>query len=237
MGRKAKIKKRRQRPSDPVLNRVRDEFDRLIDQEQLVKLRAQVLTPGTLRSSCILSTKLLVTLAHGLGIKAKPLTVRALVFNPVLHAYAEEHGTLAVPPDVLVDLTDKGARFLVVGSREAAPDDGEMNRWPGHLVAILSCPGRQTHLVDLAIDQAHRPHKGIHITQPIALPVHSTRFLKGKQTSSYWPQVNPDGSTFGLCYDAFPKDRSYERSPDWRRELEVKPTPKGIEIVYREATR
>ena len=181
----------------------------------LGQIRAKILASGARVDSCILSTKAMCMIARGLGLRARPLTVETTIVNPVFATWirARPLGT-PIPDDVAYRLGDEGGRFVVVGDRTEPAKPGF---WSGHLVAIVDSPyvTAPPRLIDLSIDQAHRPKKRINLTGPITFPVEHTEFLQGTAEAHY----NLDDLL--IVYVAHPNDNSYSDSPDWLRTDDV----------------
>lgn len=209
MGKNARLKRERRAA------RRRTSAAFLTDPDIVRAMRRAILGSGASRDSCICSTKIFVQTARVIGSTARPMTVEACALNPVATEWFREHGWDSDPTrDELRELGKRGGYFLVLGARGEAPSGP--NAWPGHLVAITE---GATHLVDVSIDQAHRPQRGVSMTGPLVLPIERTMreaFLAGKNELTL---EREDGVT--LIYHAHPDDQSFTTSPDWQRDYDI----------------
>jgi len=193
----------------------RDEklMQRFLDPMHLLYLRKQILSSGARVDSCIWSIRVLIeiTRAKWSRIKISPLTVELFVFNKIFADWIRENG-FEIPPSVGVRLGAMGGRYLVIGDREHIPEEG---KWPGHLVAIARTTTGEDYLIDLSIDQAHRPQKGISLREPLAFKITKPNFLQGKAIET--GNVND----CLLVYAPHLEDKSYETTPDWTKHYEL----------------
>lgn len=211
MGRAARIKKQ-QRQAE-----LRTRWREFIGTEFLRAVRAHILASGAQSDSCICSTKVVIQLAEQFNLRAEPLVVEASVFNPVFADHFQQHG-IGVDEDTMRRLGESGGRFVVLGCRADREPAGP-NKWPGHLVAVVHPPAglanATPHIIDLSIDQAHRPNKSIVVEEPIAFPTPDQDFLQGKSVSIGY--VKTSAGLLCFLYRAYPEDHSYDVSPDWQR--------------------
>lgn len=174
------------------------------------QIRADVLRTH-LPNSCIYTTATTVNLLRHLGADAYALSVRAVIANAALARIIDERGIEHVSHDD-PDVRAAGGYGVGLGyppaPGEAADPPGS---WPGHLVAILN----RRWLLDFSADQASRPQHGIDLSDPIVAPVDEP-FLRGRETRRFMP-AGADGTSMRIDYHAYPTDRTYRESPDWRR--------------------
>jgi hypothetical protein len=147
---------------------------------------------------CIAATRALIDVLDYFRLTARPLSVIATVFNPVM-CERIERDAMPTLEEAERDWFPHGCYSLAVGL-----GDPEPGKWPGHLVLNLE----DRVLIDLTLDQANRPQHGILLPMPILAPL-SPGFL------------TEEGQMVGLVngcrvvYEARPFDRSFERSKDW----------------------
>lgn len=213
MGKGARNKKKREG------ERQRKALAKLTSLGFMRYLRGTILDSGARLDSCIFSTKVVCRTAHAMGLRARPLTVEVTLLNPVFAGWFAEHGTdNTMPDDVFERLGNAGGRFLVVGDRSPTDDP---TKWPGHLVAIVEgTEARQPPvLIDLSIDQAHRPQKGIVVVDPITFPITYQPFMSQRCDVM---RFREDGVL--IRYTSYPTDDSFKIAPDWQRDdVEVHP--------------
>lgn len=219
MGKASRLKRERR-------ERRAQRIEHFVDQRHLDHLRASIMRAGARADSCIYSTRLLGVMAKHWGLNFQPLTIMVGIFNPVFGRYMVEHNVYdltKIPEDTVRQLGEDGARFVLVG--DPTPTD-DPTRWPGHLVGVVSGAGRR-YLVDLSIDQAHRPHKQIHITQPIAFEV-KPEFIRGETGARAYGTDEQEGLVF--VFEARPDEHSYRDSPDWQRgpDISIGGSPEDI---------
>jgi len=189
-------------------------IEQATDPEFLRAVREQTLAAGFRIDSCIASTKLYLRLIDAeWGLVGMPLTVRACALNRPMAKLFRQHNHNPEQRKVLRCGRKAGGRFVIVGDRKPV-QDGE-RFWPGHLVAVIVTSRRWT-LVDLTIDQAHRPDRDLLLHEPIAMDVPEP-WVKG--AGGLVVVENFRGSS--VSYEAFPDDRSYQDTPAWTDPLEV----------------
>jgi hypothetical protein len=166
--------------------------------EKLTEIAPRVIARNYTSDCCIAATRITIEVLKKFHFKdVKPLVVEANVFN---ETYLKKGRT---PKD-----NEEAQAWLAEGAWQVVVGDKTVNTegtkgWAGHLVAVVN--GK--YMVDLAITQATRPHKNIHLS-PIASVV-PEEFV-----------TNPDrcGLMFNNClvvYVSYPKDVSYQRARDW----------------------
>jgi hypothetical protein len=147
---------------------------------------------------CIAAAAILIDVLDYFRLTAKPLSVIATVFNPQMTERIEREG-VPTREEAERDWFPRGCWALAVGT-----GDPEPGKWPGHLVATLG----ERVLLDLTLDQADRPRRGIALPMPLVVPFPAA-FLAG------------DGEISGIVngcrvvYQARPDDRTFENSRDW----------------------
>lgn len=223
MGRNAKLKKARREARD------QSRVDFLVHPGNLRHLRNAIRDSGARADSCIFSTRLLKRVCAEWDIPFRPLSVRARILNPIFGNYMREHrifDLMEIPPEKVHELGEAGGRFIDVGAcdGEPAPD-----KWVGHLVGVVGY-GQRKFVVDLSIDQAHRPEKNILINTPTAFEA-TPGFLRGQDTIV---GSSPHGLLF--IYGAVPEDRSYEDAPAWQNEpdMDLGLTKREVERLARD---
>lgn len=161
-------------------------------------LRALMVATGIRRDSCILGTRLAREVLAYFGLPATAVPVRFAVFNPAAWALLEANdGAL---PDPLPD----GAWSVGV----AASGVHGPGRWDGHLV--LRVDVAEPLLLDVTIDQASRPERGIVLDEPVVAP------WPDRLAADGGPFVFVDGADNRLAYEVI-EDTLWRRSPDWTR--------------------
>lgn len=117
--------------------------------------------------SCIASTRLACIVLRQLGLDARPIATRALVFNQPLcrriGAHVEATGAWPPNADMLAWQYEDGSGCWGIGLG-FGPVDPRSDGYAGHLCAFVE--GRW--LVDLSLDQAERPYRGIFL-EPLAI--------------------------------------------------------------------
>ena len=172
-----------------------DELERL---QSVAHLVPALVTPVYGSNSCIPTTRVLVAALENLGIKARPLSVRATVINGQYIAAVEELGRpFRDKAEAMVWHRSKGVFSYGIGAK-AAP-----GTWQGHLVAVV----RQRVLVDLTIGQADHPEHDM-VLSPMFCDV-SGRFLNGHEQATF------GNNGCRVLYEALPGDRGYQATPNW----------------------
>lgn len=157
-------------------------------------------------TSCIAATRIAIDVLEGLGIAARPLMVRAELFNAPMWQQIELHGR--APNDHVERdqwTRDFGAYALGLGFADPERTDLDETTNGIHVVTLVE----DSLLWDLSFDQANRPDKGIPIDAPLVLAV-PRAFIEGRDRAVAGFQ----GSV--LIITARPNDRRYELSPNWR---------------------
>lgn len=161
--------------------------------------------------SCIGSTRIGIDVLTYFGIKAIPVPVRIFVLNAEANRILEETGSyeeLAKAVAVPTKDDEGGPWTMGIGAPDTIPrPDGEdPNKWAGHLVIGLP---EQSVIVDLSMDQASRPHKGLDL-----------KCMWYDIDSRWWDLPDseqrlslPGGGVAGVQHL---DDESYRKSPNWK---------------------
>lgn len=171
------------------LRRKRDETQRLVEAYDVVA--APIFAAEWRPDCCLNGTRVALEVFRGLGLKARPMSVRAIACNAsylmALESHFKEHHPFAwaVMLDV-EEVTDKPG-------------------WPGHVVAVVE----GTTLVDSAAGQMSRPMKGLVVPQIVVAPWRDGLELQ-----------LPLSEGAILAYDERKKDRSYLDMPGFQNHAE-----------------
>jgi hypothetical protein len=175
----------------------------------LVLIGREALNQHGLRSDCCIGgTKTAIEVCRYFGIEASGLTVRAEIFNPEYVRFFDEVGRGPKNEEEEYEWRENGAWVCSIGDQNLPPiADG---KWPGHLVMIASTE-HGSHLIDLTIDQANRPHKNIELSS-LHFLVPTEFALKESQ---FMIQNVENGCI--VVYDSYPNNRTFAQAPDWGR--------------------
>jgi hypothetical protein len=216
MGRKAQLKKQRK------LARLRESWDHFLSIGFLSEVRKLILTSGATPDSCIGSTKVLCQLGESFGLRVEPLVVEAYVYNSAFVMHFANHGFDITPADV-ERIGGEGGFYIVLGSRREEDKSDDPKEWNGHLVAVVYPPKglyETPHVIDISLDQAHRPARGLLLQEPVVFPIPSKRFLSGEEDAIGLTEVR--GIKMCMAYKSHPDAKDYEISPDWQRDYEAR---------------
>lgn len=151
---------------------------------------------------CILATRIGVRALEIVGVPARPLTVRVIVYNGPLFKRMQA-GMVPADTAELVRWGDEdGSYSLGLGFGE------NDSKWAGHLVIVSG-----DRMLDPTIPQANRPHWGIRV-EPLVAEAPAS-FLEGRQRLV----LTTNGVV--LKYQAWPDDESYKFYPDWTCDTEA----------------
>lgn len=111
--------------------------------------------------SCIATCRIGAKVLRHFGVLVRPVPVRAMAFTPDRWALHERGMALDDPR-----LAATGHCVLIghTGEVYESAEEGGRRRWNGHLVLLTHEPAI---LVDMSLDQASRPDRGIALTEPI----------------------------------------------------------------------
>jgi hypothetical protein len=156
--------------------------------------------------SCIAMTFVACEALNHFGfVTAVPLNVEAIILNRVFRDGLES-GRLDWERKLTEDDLDAGAWSVALGleaQRQEKLARGE--RAGGHVVAVLG-----KYLIDLSLDQASRPHKGIVLT-PLVF-----EFDAVVEAGATWTYSLNDGDCY-VEYKLRPDLETWRDSPDWRQ--------------------
>jgi len=104
--------------------------------------------------SCVLSTAVTIELCKKLGIKGvEPLSCTVVAYNPELTEKMKEKGRFITEQDEFNDAEYSVGVGFIEGKHNG------LKGWGGHLIAV-----GKDFLVDLSLDQASRPERGMNFT-------------------------------------------------------------------------
>lgn len=201
-------------------------MDNVNDLLSFLSIRARpVILDWYKKDTCILSTAIVVDFCRHFGQTVFPLACRADIYNKPMRLLIEQQGRF--PTDEQVDkwVANSGAWGVGVGyPSEPGKQDG--SKWPGHLITYSG-----EFLLDLSIDQASRPHKGIHLEKPL--------FVKDKEMNEFTSgkknlPIFLDGCV--IIYRPLPDEHSYTNSRDWWLQAKRKAIVDHLIGVYEELT-
>lgn len=172
--------------------------------------------------SCIASTRIGLDVLAYFGVRAEPLALSVLIFNTAAIELLEGGMHMNELAEVLHDIPV---------SREGGPwsmglglgGDPEPNKWAGHLV--ISLPYVRT-MLDLSIEQANRPHKGLHFDRPIMWFVADNEWWAGERLLSE-PMMYANDETDERIMVMFDREdrngtfRDYRQTANWNRRSSV----------------
>jgi hypothetical protein len=166
------------------------------------------------RRSCIAATRIGIDVLDYFGVKAEPLPLFVLVMNgEALDLLGEGMSQAELGVEMRKYGPDEpgGPWSIGVGAViENSPD------WAGHVVIAVPNEGA---LLDLAIDQASRPHKGLPIPDEGQLfPIDDEDWWSGQHPRTAFAGRLAD-LRMGLVLDRnCPDPEGFKRSPNWRRD-------------------
>lgn len=198
----------------------------------IVAALTKVARPVILREfearSCIASTRIGIDALKYFGINALPIPLRIMIFNSEALEMLQAGKDLdEIRTETLKYMaTDPGGPWTMAVGAEIENSDG----WAGHLVVGLP---QMRLLVDLSIDQAHRPLKGLEFTEPLTFSIiEPDWWLKEKQYLEF-RGTREDGRQVLMILDNEPPDpEGYKRSRNWRRDSSLH----GSRRVFQEVT-
>ena len=176
--------------------------DEVIIQSVVAMLPQMMKGKGYRAETCILSTRIGMAVLEYFGVSARPRAVSVMVFNAEGWKLYWEAMKAGSAPDWGSHPT---AWSVGVGGSGVSTWDPVQQRtkWDGHLVIETS-----DVLVDLTLDQAERPERGI-FAGPTVLPLHSEWHTEGTLLLE-----NPHGNI--LLYQAI-DDLNWRQAPDWKQ--------------------
>lgn len=193
-------------------------LDDLHKQDVLNRSRQAIIATGLLPTCCIASAAVWIGVLKHFGFKPQPVSVVLDVLNPPFNDFFERLGRLPEDAAEMDALAEQGGYIVGLGHPKKSDTaygaiDPKTNSWSGHLIVAVRPRGVEGtgYIVDLSIPQAHRPHKGIILPQPLVIPTPAEelrKFIDGGQARG----------KVGKCllvYRSVPGDATYHVSPDW----------------------
>lgn len=176
--------------------------------------------------SCVAATRIGIEAARYFGVAVEPLPVWGFAMTADAYAWHLEHG--------LSETSPVGWSVALGGNGTGTVERRDGRRWyDGHLICRLT--GRD-RIADIAIDQANRPERGLHLARPVVLEL----------ADDFFGEHDPDrlavfGSEHGavLAYRRLygPAARGY-RGNDWTTDSPTRRAVIGESIrLLREVTR
>lgn len=140
------------------------------------------------KDSCIASTRIGVEFLRAFGYSARPVPVKQTILN----------GPMKETIDRKLDEPLEGSYILAIEGTDHMGEDGG---WDGHLIFTI-----EDNLVDLSLDQATRPHKGIFL-EPLVGKLHDE-----------WPK-EPVGFQLGEIFVGYQllEGQNFRKAGDWNR--------------------
>ncbi len=187
----------------------------MTDDERIAALcvvaRRFILKAGWSRDSCLASTRIGIEVLSYFGITGKPLEVTVVAANALAVEQLDRTGAVDLSTDA-----------WTVGVKAGDRDEGD-NAWPGaHMV--ISVPRMHT-IVDLSVDQLHRPQHEIEVPRPVAFEA-KPEFFTGERAVQielpkdgrlfYWPVNPPTGTRGSPDWTMRPSERSPNRPEIYR---------------------
>lgn len=174
------------------------QIERLLDRMVEV-LPALMTEKGYGRDSCILHSRVAVDFLRRRGLRVRALTVSVSVFNEPWAAWLQELGRMPTNDD------QPPTNIWSVHIGSGAPDEVKARPgYDGHVIVIVN----ERYAVDLTIDQASRPAKGILVGPHWWVVDHS--FITGASAHAFVTTTH----TY-VRYEAMPEERGFLTVPDW----------------------
>lgn len=168
--------------------------------------------------SCIASTRIGIDVLDYFSVASAPLALQVLIFNEEAIQLLEGGMTMEELAAHMrgIPLEQEGGPWSMgVG----LGGDPEPNKWPGHLVIAIP---QTRSMIDLSIEQASRPHKGLPFREPILWHCPDNKWWAGDETLSE-PMTYADdesGRRILVMFDTEDRNntlRDYRRSKNWHR--------------------
>jgi hypothetical protein len=188
-----------------------EEYIAILDALIVIGRPRLVEVSGGRRDTCISAASFGVEILKAFGISAKPLPVRVLVTTADAWEETLRGGTLPAT-----------GYSLGIGFGDPMP-----GCYGGHLVVLVE----KTVLLDLTLDQAERPSRGIPLRPEWFGPI-DPDFVSGVETAEGFGRIDPPIRIGYLRMSVDdPEVTRWRKSPDWVRRGELKPV---IGTVIRE---
>lgn len=168
--------------------------------------RLATLSTVSIANTCILTTRIGLSVLERAGIKAIAQPVFVAVYNREGYRLTQEQVPVSQWPD--------NAHSIGVDQSNLFKGDGG---WNGHLVLVLRIPGQPRTLIDLTADQFDRPAKGINVSGPVFMDI---------ATAAPWTPRDPlfsidrEDKEILLSYRPMPPKHpaanTWRNSPDWK---------------------
>lgn len=162
------------------------------------------------RDSCVATARIVIDTLDYFGIVARPLAVEAIIFNGEARAIIQSGSSLAELYQVMasIPLSRRGGPWtLGLGLN----DDPKVAA--GHVVVHVPSV---SELLDLSIDQASRPQKGL-VLSPMAIPLAGSAFADDPSATVALEVPQPDGFSPAYIEYRHALRPLFQRSPNWRR--------------------
>jgi len=179
----------------------------------LITYASPVLKSEWAPDCCIAATRLALQVLRPLGFDAVALPVKALILSKELtvrcKSYAKETGKWP-GPELQNQWLDLGGQYhsIFLGATDdemrARGKEPKPDRFAGHLVALVD----NQVIVDLSLDQADRPNRGI-ILKPWAVPTQGRDLVNPP-----FPTANVNG-----CLVQYVRSDAdgWQAAPDWQK--------------------
>lgn len=199
--------------------------------EALVEVARPIILEMFNKDSCIASTRIAIDVLHYFGIVAVPMALSATIYNERAAQSLQQGEALAPVVNFQSALRANeqiGAWSVMIGTG-ISKQDSDNPTWAGHLVAVIP---QSLLLIDLAIDQASRPSKGV-VLEPFCLRVSDIDWWKGLSPIAEFSDIAGNVLVFDRCC---PDPTGYLTSPNWSIPLEYQEdfrlvTDKVIEAI------
>lgn len=167
--------------------------------------RATTLATASVVNSCVLSTRVGLSVLDAVGVRAIAQPVFVVVYNRKGYQLTQQRVPVSEWPD--------DAHSLGIDARNVFEGNGG---WNGHLVLVVRLPGQPRTLIDLTADQFDRPARNMVVGGPVFMDLPS---------GSPWTPRDPLYTTAGdeqdllISYRPMPPQhpaaQTWRGSPDW----------------------
>lgn len=186
--------------------------------DALTKIARPVIRTEFNADSCIASTRIALDVLAYFGVKAEAKPVMVVVLNAKAAKLAE---TMTLDEITKIaqgySMEDtEGPWTMMIGSGRSTRKDRNRKPWSGHLVATIP---DESIIIDLSIDQAARPQKGLDPT-PYWVRIPDRQWWANEV--EVLPMLREDGTAL-LFNNKCPDPDGYLKSPNW----DAKNDPEG----------